>query len=267
MEDLLAGGITDSKRSMTSPSLDSRLAAREKPRTKPVMYQQWRHLLFAHWEFNPEEIQRTLPPGLRVDTFNDKAYVGVVPFFMRNIRPRFLPSVPGISNFLEMNVRTYVYDQEGRPGVWFYSLDANQWLAVQIARRFFQLPYFYARMRANDGTEISYSVARRGASTNLNSSFRYSNDGPLETPRPGSFEFFLVERYRLFSYNQQQKQLFSGQVHHSPYPLCAARAEIHAEGAFELVGLVAPKRPPEHLILSEGVDVAIYGLEKLEKAV
>lgn len=250
---------------MTLPTLENRLAAREKPAVKPVMYQQWRSLLFAHWEFDPIEIQRTLPPGLHVDTYNDKAYVGVVPFFMRNIRPRLLPTVPGISNFLEMNVRTYVYDRNGRPGVWFYSLDANQWLAVQIARRCFQLPYFYSRMHAQGDKDVSYVVRRRGTPSNLGSKFRYGGADNLETPKPGSFEFFLVERYLLFSYDYERRILFSGQVHHSPYPLRAGRAELQPDGAFELAALVAPQRPPEHILFSDGVDVSIYGLEKIEK--
>ncbi len=112
------------------------------------MFQQWRDLLFLHWEYSAAAIQATLPEGLFVDTFGGKAYLGVVPFFMRNIRPRFLPAVPGISDFMEMNLRTYLHDRAGVPGVWFYSLDANQWLAVKIARRFFHLPYEHARAKA-----------------------------------------------------------------------------------------------------------------------
>jgi len=111
------------------------------------MYQQWRDLLFLHWEYPAAAIQETLPEGLFVDTFGGTAYLGIVPFFMRNSRPRFLPAVPGLSNFMELNLRTYVYDRSGIPGVWFYSLDANQPLAVEIARRIFHLPYRHAKMR------------------------------------------------------------------------------------------------------------------------
>jgi uncharacterized protein len=117
------------------------------------MYQQWRDLLFLHWEYSTATIQATLPDGLYVDTFDGKAYLGVVPFFMRNIRPRYLPTVPGISNFMELNLRTYVHDREGVPGVWFYSLDANQHLAVKIARRFFHLPYVFAHMNLISAVE------------------------------------------------------------------------------------------------------------------
>lgn len=129
------------------------------------MFQTWQDLLFLHWEYDVDEIQQTLPPGLYVDTFEDRAYLGIVPFFMKNVRPRFCPSVPGISNFMETNLRTYVYDERGIAGVWFYSLDANQWLAVKLARTFFKLPYFYAAMheqRDQSGQVITYDVGRRG---------------------------------------------------------------------------------------------------------
>ena len=114
------------------PSLSNRLALRERPADRgPVMFQKWRELLFLHWEVDPGEIQRTLPSGLQVDTYADKAYVGIVPFYMCEVRPRFCPSLPGLSNFLEINLRTYVYDERGVAGVWFYSLDANCWPIVR----------------------------------------------------------------------------------------------------------------------------------------
>jgi len=131
-----------------APTASQRLAACERPSVQPVMFQQWRDLLFLHWEYPAEAIQATLPAGLFVDTFAGKAYLGVVPFFMQKIRPRFLPAVPGISDFMELNLRTYVHDRAGVPGVWFYSLDANQWLAVQVARNFFHLPYEYAKPKS-----------------------------------------------------------------------------------------------------------------------
>ncbi len=99
------------------PDEAGRLALRLRPPARAVMFQQWRDLLFLHWEFSVAEIQRTLPEGLFVDTFAGKAYLGIVPFFMQNIRPRFLPAVPGLSNFMEMNLRTYVHDRAGVPGV------------------------------------------------------------------------------------------------------------------------------------------------------
>ena len=103
--------------------IKNRLAEREKPKLPTVMYQRWEELLFLHWPVEPQVVAEVLPPGLGVDTYKGKAWLGVVPFSMRGVRPRFLPAVPGLSSFPELNLRTYVVDKRGRPGVWFYSLD------------------------------------------------------------------------------------------------------------------------------------------------
>jgi len=229
------------------------------------MRQQWRDLLFLHWTFPVEVIQATLPPGLWVDTFAGQAYLGVVPFFMRNIRPRFLPAVPGISNFLEMNLRTYVHDRAGTPGVWFYSLDACQRLAVAVARRFFHLPYIYAEMNssllANGG--ISYRVVRHHTGRPQNAGdFEYRVGAALPVADPGSLEFFLVERYRLFAYGRGQ--LWSGAVHHQPYPLYQAEVGRWTDELLALNGFTSPGRPPDHVIMSPGVDVSVYPLGRVK---
>ena len=146
------------------PTEPQRLAVRARPAGRPAMFQQWRDLLFLHWEYPAATIQATLPEGLHLDTFAGKAYLGVIPFFMRNVRPRFLPGLPRLSNFMELNVRTYVHDEAGVPGVWFYSLDANQPLAVKIARRFFHLPYEHAAMESSrtESGAIHYRSLRVG---------------------------------------------------------------------------------------------------------
>ena len=130
------------------PEMQQRLVVRNHPGVKPAMHQCWKHLLFLHWAWDPESLQVRLPPGLTIDTWDGHAWLGVVPFYMHNIRPVWSPSIPWVSNFLELNLRTYVYDEAGRPGVWFFSLDANRSLAVWAARRFFSLPYQHARMTA-----------------------------------------------------------------------------------------------------------------------
>jgi uncharacterized protein YqjF (DUF2071 family) len=122
------------------------LIERQQPsRQSPVMFQRWIHLLFLHWPLSPHIVQKTLPHGLQTDTFEGNAWVGIVPFFMRGVRPVGFVSVPGISNFLELNLRTYVRDVRGRPGIWFYCLDANQALAVCLAKAVFALPYEFAQ--------------------------------------------------------------------------------------------------------------------------
>jgi uncharacterized protein YqjF (DUF2071 family) len=229
------------------------------------MVQRWTDLLFLHWSYDPDEIQATLPDGLQVDTFDSRAYLGVVPFFMRDVRPRALPPVPGISNFLELNLRTYVYDRRGLPGVWFYSLDANQWLAVKIARILFNLPYFYADMRADknlDG-EIRFTSRRRGVSPERLSTFRYRGLGPSRVASPGSLAFFLTERYLLFSHSPKTGALSYGQVHHEPYPLLQAEVPAWDDALFRLNGFVPPRRGPDHILMSPGVHVEVFGLKTI----
>ena len=244
------------------PTESQRLAARMRPTGQPVMFQSWRDLLFLHWEYSGAAIQATLPAGLFVDTFGGKAYLGIVPFYMRNIRPRFLPAVPGISNFMEMNLRTYVHDQAGVPGVWFYSLDANQRLAVEIARRFFHLPYEHAQMKSSRTPEgrIRYESLRTGQRANGASClFEYAPGMELPQPAPDSLEFFLVERYRLYS--SAPDGLRRGAVCHPPYPLCRAEVTAWDEQLLTLNGFSPTGRPPDHLLMSRGVDVTVFPLE------
>lgn len=247
-----------------SPTVEQRLAARERPKGPAAMYQRWTDLLFLHWEFPVETVQRTLPEGLRVDTFGGKAYVGIVPFFMRDVRPRFLPAVNGLSNFMELNLRTYVYDSCGVPGVWFYSLDANQWLAVTLARRFFHLPYEHAKMdaaRSVDGV-IHYESVRKGASGDSNRCvYDYRLGKALPCAAPGSLEFFLVERYSLYASSSGRN--WRGVVHHAPYEMRQADVVACDEHLLALDGFEPTGRPPDHAIASPGVDVTIFPLRRV----
>lgn len=246
---------------MRPPTEHDRLLARQRPVGPPVMHQQWKDLLFVHWEVAPAEVAATLPPGLHVDTFGGKAYLGLVPFFMQGIRPRGLPPVPGISSFLEMNVRTYVHDDEGRPGVWFYSLDANQTLAVTIARRFFHLPYHRATMSARrdkDGL-IEYHCKRRGLDEKWSTRIIYGSGSELDAPAPGSLESFLVERYWLYA-SAPDGSLRAGQVHHPPYPVSEARVEVLTDAACASAGFQIDQRKPDHVLFSKGVSVELFGL-------
>lgn len=226
------------------------------------MHQTWRDLLFLHWRFPPEAIQETLPRGLTVDTYDGQAFVGLVPFFMRDVRPRFLPAVPGISSFPETNVRTYVVGPDGTPGVWFYSLDAGNRLAVQIARRLFHLPYFHADMQAERaGETIRYRTRRLQATMAQMSQFDYAPVAPARLAQAGSLTFFLVERYVLFA--AHDGRLAMGRVHHVPYPVQAANASLWDTNLLALAGLPAPEREPDHVAFSPGVDVRVYPLKWL----
>jgi len=241
------------------PSMDDRLAARARPPGPPAMYQVWQELLFLHWRFPPPVLQAILPPGLTLDTCDGHGWLGVVPFFMRNIRPRWFPAVPGISNFLELNLRTYVFDETGRPGVWFLSLDANQKLAVWWARNSFGLPYHHAEMNAEWDRKtghVRYSCHRRETPPRLTCRYEYAPTGPAETAVPGTLEFFLIERYHLFA--QLPAALMTGQVHHSPYLCSPVELRHWDEHLIELAGLPLPGRPPDHVLVSRGVQVEIF---------
>jgi len=239
-----------------------RLAVRTRPPLRTAMYQSWRELLFLHWDFDAEIVQSTLPDGLTVDTFDGRAWIGIVPFLMRNIRPWWSPSLPGLSNFLELNCRTYVVDRQGTPGVWFYSLDANSRLAVWGARKFYHLPYHPARMsHAWDRTRkrVDFRSHRRGTPNDLSSRFVYEPKGEPSESEPGSLEFFLVERYVLFA-DCGVDGLKQGIVHHPPYQVSPVTIEVFDDALLELNGFRRPASPPVHTMMSRGVDVEVFAL-------
>ncbi|MDP3071514.1 MAG: DUF2071 domain-containing protein [Opitutaceae bacterium] len=221
--------------------------------------QRWNHLLFAHWRVDPAVVQATLPAGLSVDTHRGAAFLGIVPFSMERVRPVGLPPLPWLSWFLELNVRTYVRDEAGRPGVWFYSLDCNQPIAVAVARRFFHLPYFHARMSAQfHGATIAYTCRRRYASSPV---CRYVwTPGPWAAPaEAGSLEHFLVERYLLFT-TDPAGRLLSGRVAHEPYRVHAPVVAEFSPEPGRLAGF-ALEGAPVSLLGAEPVEVKIFPLQ------
>jgi uncharacterized protein YqjF (DUF2071 family) len=241
------------------PAWNAQLLLREPVLRSHAMTQTWSELLFLHWKWDPDIVQASLPRGLKVDTFDGAAWMGVVPFYMRKVRPRFVPSVPWISDFLELNVRTYVRDEQGRPGVWFYSLDCNQPLAVWTARTFFHLPYQHARMKAvkEDDGSVYYECRRRGKESI--SAYKYRLDNLSSVAEPGTLEFYLVERYLLYA--QSPRGLRSGRVHHVPYPVSNVGLEAWDAEPLVQAGFEHPQRPPDHVCGSKGVDVRVYRLE------
>jgi uncharacterized protein len=245
------------------PTDEDRLNIREKPSRTPLMYQTWRRLLLLHWEWDPGDIQARLPDGLTVDTFKNHTYVGLTPFFLENLRPVFMPPIPGVSNFHELNVRTYVYDEAGRPGVWFFSLDCNQTLAVQAARAVYCLPYYKAAMDAAEApNEITFRCTRAGLGRTASFGYQFDVSG-INTAPSGSLEFFLTERYLLFSRCPRTGALYSAQVHHLPHSLCNVHLLRCDTTMLELDGFVAPARPPDHATLSLRCDVNVYAPEAL----
>ncbi|MGB6220474.1 YqjF family protein [Haloferula sp.] len=242
------------------PTLDQRLALRERPTGFAVMRQRWSKLLFLHWRVDPAILSSKLPAGLHLDLHEGEAWLGIVPFFMERIRPVGLPPVPGLSWFLELNVRTYVHDENDVPGVWFFSLDCNQSLAVEIARSRFHLPYEHAEMSATetDGS-IHYDCSRKTESKPA--SFIYSGTGQASPADPGTLDFFLAERYLLYS-ARRDGTLYTGRVHHSPYQLSPAHCDTWSTAPAGWDGLPLPDSPPDSTLYVDHVDVTIFPLRK-----
>ncbi|HLT18953.1 MAG TPA: DUF2071 domain-containing protein [Thermomicrobiales bacterium] len=231
-----------------------------------VMGQRWHDLLFAHWRFEPEEIQALLPPSLTVDTFDGFAWLAVVPFVMADVRLRGFAPIPRLSGFLELNVRTYVRSGD-LAGVYFFSLDAERWLAVRVARYGAALPYFDARMALRRRADwIGYRSRRthRGApAAELHAYYRPT--GPVEFPRPGSLEYFLTERYRLLA-ARKDGTLVNIEIHHPPWPLQPAQCHIERNTMADWLGLQLD-RPPDHLRFARFQDVQTWWPRPVEPPV
>ncbi len=247
------------------PSPEDRKVLCQRPEGREhVMYQSWQKLLFLHWEVDAAEIQNLLPEGLYVDTFENSAYVGIVPFYMWNIRPRYLPALPWVSYFLELNVRTYVHDENGVPGVWFFSLDTNQPIAAYLGRRFFYMPYTNAHMQAEKKNEgvIQYQCHRNNTSSEEKTEFVYRGISDPEPAKPGTLDYFLVERYLLYAVNTKTGALYSGRVFHLPYPLQQVEVSCFSIAPIKQAGIHGLDSDPVHALYSEGVDVRVYAVEK-----
>jgi uncharacterized protein YqjF (DUF2071 family) len=239
-----------------------RLAPLRRPEGSPAGLQKWRHLLFVHWEVPVAALRPLVPEALALDTFEGRAFVGLVPFEMQDVRPsRFLPPVPTASSFLETNVRTYVHREGRDPGVWFFSLEAGSALAVLGARAFFHLPYWHARMEQHrDGDHVVYRSHRHWeSSTNAELDVAYDIGEELPVAE-GTLEHFLVERYYLYALSPGGK-LLRGQVHHRPYPVRRARITALTETLLAADGLERPEARASEL-WSEGVDVEVFGLKR-----
>jgi uncharacterized protein len=228
-----------------------------------VMAQSWHDLLFAHWPLPPAMLRAHVPARLAIDTFRGQAWLGVVPFRMSGVRLRGTPAVRWLSSFPELNVRTYVV-AEGKPGVWFFSLDAENAVAVAIARAWFHLPYFRARMSCNrrDGW-IEYSSERthRGA-TKGELSGRYRPVGESFIAQNGALEHFLTERYCLYAADGER--LLRGEIHHRPWVLQTAEAEFAKNTMAEAARISLPaERPLLHFARRQ--DVVVWQPRRLAK--
>ena len=225
------------------------------------MTQQWQDLLFAHLAYEPDVVQRLLPSGVELDTFEGKAYVGLVPFNMRNLRLRGLPPIPTTSNFGEVNVRTYVTSR-GRSAVWFFSLDTQKLLPTLVARTAFKLPYCYGTTSVTltgvgEGAILTSNVARKWP--HHSSSAIAVRIG--ESVQPGPLENFLTSRWGLVS-SSRGDRLWYGAVEHEPWPLHRAELLHLDDNLVTAAGLPRPVGEPD-LLFSPGVHTTIHSLERL----
>ncbi|MCX4242959.1 YqjF family protein [Paraliomyxa miuraensis] len=234
-----------------------RIAPTRRPEGPNAGTQSWRELLFVHWEV-PEELLRPLVPArLSIDTWDGRAMVGMVPFAMRNIRPRWLPRVLA-QDFLETNLRTYVHLDGEEPGVWFFSLEASSWSAVMAARLGWSLPYHHARMSMrHEGERIDYETVRRSDGARMVAS--WTPGAVLGASTPGTVEFWLLERYVLYS--ERRGRLYRGRVHHPAYR--AREAELHLgmeETLTRAAGVSERSAEPVFVHACDGVDVEMFGI-------
>lgn len=224
------------------------------------MTQRWNDLLFAHWPVPPSSIAALLPEGLVPDVFQGSAWLGVVPFWLDRIKVRGLPSLPGLRNFPDLNVRTYVRDEyTNTPGMYFFSLDASNLLAVALAHTFFHLPYHWAEMCLDQRSdrEFSFYSCRRFTHYPVIFQARYRGLGPtrkLAEARSGTLEHFLMERSCLFTRNRMGQPV-KANLHHVPSPLEEAEAEIERNDLAQSIGIELPDIAP---VLHYSRRLAVY---------
>jgi uncharacterized protein len=236
----------------------------------PLMRMQWRHLLFMHWRVPLKQLRPLVPMHLEIDEFDGSAWVGLVPFTMRDVMPRFAPQwrglcdVPRFSAFHECNVRTYVYPR-GRPdlrgrGVWFFSLDAHSRAGVWTARTFFHLPYFYSRIDLHcDGDAVRYSVNRLDSPrARMRCEWRIGSQ--LPPSESGDIAHFLTERYRLYSVNRAG-QLFCGRIEHVQWPLHEATLVSLDDELVKGAGITIDQSQTPLLHYAKQLDVRAWRLE------
>jgi uncharacterized protein len=221
------------------------------------MTQTWKTLLFAHWPVRPVELERHLPPELPLDTFEGEAWIGMSPFVLTGLRLRAVPPIPSTATFPELNVRTYVR-RDGRAGVYFFSLDAGSTLAVLGARLLYGLPYHRAEFDVvDDEPPIRYRCRRRGqGSSRARFEAEYRPSGQVRHAAVGSLDAWLTERYCLYTVDKRGV-VYRAEIHHVPWPLQAAEADIRVNTMAAASGLVLPARRPL-LHFAERLDVYVW---------
>jgi uncharacterized protein YqjF (DUF2071 family) len=218
----------------------------------------WVDLAFLHWRVPVEVLRSLIPAGLEIDTFDNTAWVGIVPFEMKDVAPSGLPPIPTASDFPELNVRTYVRRGD-HAGVWFFSLDAGSWLAVMGARGAANLPYFHARMEITRpaGDDVSYESERTHPGA-PKASFRawYRPTGEVFSSAPGTFEHWCTERLCLFS-TSHEGGLQRLDIEHARWPLQPAVTDVVLNTMAAASGIALPTEQP-HVLFAKRLEVVAH---------
>lgn len=228
-----------------------------------IMHQIWNDLLFAHWPISIETLRPLLPAHIPIDTFDGTAWIGVVPFHMSGVAPRGIPPLPYFSAFPEINVRTYITIQ-GKPGVYFFSLDAQNRFAVEAARFAFHLPYFYAHIQVQnrpDNTIFYHSLRKDKRARQAEFTGEYSPSSAIRLANPGTLEYWLTERYCLYC-TDRRGNVYRGDIDHDSWPLQSAEASINVNTLPNSFGIRLPDTSPL-LHFAKKLKVKIWALEKL----
>ena len=224
------------------------------------MQQSWIDLLFAHWPVERALLLDRVPAPLELDTFDGTAWIAVAPFRIRGLRTRGLPPVPGTGTFLELNLRTYVRLRD-RPGILFFTLEASSALAVAGARALYRLPYRLARMDLRHGPDGWIRYRSRRVIGEARFDGRYRPTGPARFPEPGTLEHFLTERYALYA-TLPRGRVLCGEIHHPPWPLQVAEAEIDGNTVSAAHGLPLTD-PPALLHFAARQDTLVWAPERI----
>lgn len=250
-----------------------RVAPTLRPDEAEVMKQRWADLLFLHWAVDAKALRALLPPGLDLDTFEGRAYVGIVPFTVTGARPTWLPPLPFVSNFHEVNLRTYVHRDGRDPGVWFFTLDASNPIVVQTARTLFKLPYRNSEIervveepeeaapRTGESRRWIRFTSRRVSGDRPELDVRYGPAGAPQAASPATLDHFLLERYILYAESEGTR--YRARVHHEAYPAQPAVVPTLRENFLPTIGLVRPERPPLAHYAKE-VQVDVFPLRDLK---
>jgi len=226
------------------------------------MYQTWRDVLFLNWSVDPDLIQAKLPEHLYVDTYDDQAWLSIVALRVNKLHPKGFPSIPILTRFSELNLRTCVYDDLGTPGMWCFSIEISNWLAVQLATKYYHLPaerssIHYPPLKQDEAATVT---AIPKVSSPRKTAFAFEPKEEHELPLPDSLPFFLMERYQLFCPAVGNQKAGSVRFHHKAYTVRNAALQAAPDwGLLERTGFEDLSTMPDEVYFSPGVDVEVFG--------